>query len=63
MQNLAIILAGLSVGLAAYALLCAGQDLADYFKARARIKRRLADIAAGKGHEVRFRIVQYGKGK
>ncbi len=61
MQNFAIILAGLSVGLAAYALLCAGQDLADYFKARARIKRRLADIER-MGGNVRWRIIERGKG-
>ncbi len=61
MQNLAIILAGLSVGLAAFALMSAGQDLADYFKARARIKRRLADIER-MGGNVRWRIIERGKG-
>ncbi len=61
MQNFAIVLAGLSVGLAAFALMCAGQDLADYFKARARIKRRLADIER-MGGNVRWRIIERGKG-
>ncbi len=61
MQNFAIVLAGLSVGLAAFALMCAGQDLADYFKTRARIKRRLADIER-MGGNVRWRIIERGKG-
>jgi hypothetical protein len=59
MQNFTIVLAGLSVGLAAYALLSAGQDLADYFKARARIKRRLAEIDR-MGGNVRWRIIERG---
>ena len=61
MQNFAIVLAGLSVGLAAFALMSAGQDLSDYFKARARIKRRLAEIEQAGGN-VRWRIIERGKG-
>jgi hypothetical protein len=61
MQNFAIVLAGLSVGLAAFALMSAGQDLADYFNARARIKRRLAEIERSGGN-VRWRIIERGKG-
>jgi uncharacterized membrane protein len=61
MQNFAIILAGLSVGLAAFALLCAYSDLRAFLIERDRIAKRLAEIERSGGN-VRWRIIQNGKG-
>lgn len=59
MQHFATILAGLSVGLAAYALMQAAHDLRAFILERARIKKRLAEIAE-QGGNVRWRIIRRG---
>lgn len=61
MQNLIIILAGLSIGLSSFALIQAARDLRAFILERARIKRRLAEIAE-QGGNVRWRIIKRGEG-
>jgi hypothetical protein len=61
MQNFATILAGLSVGLASYALLCAYSDMRAFLIERDRIAKRLAEIKQAGGN-VRWRIIERGKG-
>jgi hypothetical protein len=61
MQNFATILAGLSVGLASYALMQAYSDLRAFLIERDRIAKRLAEIEQAGGN-VRWRIIERGKG-
>lgn len=61
MQNLATILYGLSIGLASFALMQAYSDLRSFYRERARIAKRLAEIERAGGN-VRWRIIERGKG-
>lgn len=59
MQHFATILAGLSVGLASFALMQAAHDLRAFILERARIRKRLAEITESE-ISVKWRIIRRG---